>query len=170
MLGNAASIATLILFVIYFIGRGITVCRMRDLEQCSIEVKDYSFDHTEYQIVEEYPLDIDFTEEEPFGSAIIITSANGIYSFRIYEYEFDNDMNVVGKKTIVSRDKLINIGQSVVFYSYIPELIARYEIVYRTADFRKICFPVVDNLKSGVITESLVPHHTIRSVLYYLFR
>ena len=170
MLGNAASIATLILFIIYFVGRGITIHRMRDLERFDIVVKDKMFDYTEHQIVDEFELPNLSPMEDELCSAIIITSVSGIHSFKVYKRELDEDLNVVGKKLFCQREKMVNIGQSVVLYTFLPEAIARYDIEYHLADYRKVTFPIVDNMKSGVISEYIIPHHTFKSVLYYLFR
>lgn len=170
MLGNAASLATLILFVIYFAGRGITIIRMRDLERFDINVKEKGFEQAEHLIVEEYLLPNLFPMEDELNSAIIITSVSGIYSFKVYKYEFDDDFNVVGKKLVVQREKMVNIGQAIVLYAFLPEAIARYDIEYHLADYRKVRFPIVANMRSGILSEYIIPRHTVRSVLYYLFR
>lgn len=168
MLSNAASIATLVLFAIYFIGRFITIFRMQELEPIDLILTDTNFDQTDYQIVEEY-LGYSYEEGEVYP-VLILRSVAGIRSLVLYQYQYDSDFNVIGKKEISNRKKLINIGQSVVFYTYLPELEPIYEIEYETMDYRKIKFPIVDNMKNGVLTESMVPTHTVKSVLYYFFR
>ena len=168
MLSNAASIATLILFVVYFLGRFITIFRMQELEPIDLTLTDTSFDLNAYLIVDEF-----LNNSPPQGEVwpvLILKSITGIRSLVLYQYQFDDELNVIDKKVISKRNKLVNIGQSVAFYTGIPEIEPIYEIEYETMDYRKITFPIVDNLKSGVLSETMIPKHTIKSILYYFFR
>ena len=168
MLSNAASIATLVLFAIYFIGRFITIFRMQELEPIDLILTDTKFDRMKYQIVDEFLYDI--PPEGEVWPILVLRSISGIRSLVLYEYQYDNELNVIDKKVVSRRSKLVNIGQSIVFYTGLPELVPMYEIEYETMDYRKVVFPVVDNMKSGVLTEFMVPKHTVKSVLYYFFR
>lgn len=171
MLGNISAIATLTLFIIYFIGRVITIFMERDI--CHDEIKFLPIDHMDkYDIVEELEtFTINENMQEEFPSTVILTSKQGIRNISVFELVYDNELNEMKKsaKTITTYD-FLNIGQSFAIKTFVPELIPRYRIVYHTQDFKKVTLNISENLKSGVASEMLHPKHTFKSVFYYLFR
>ena len=78
MLAEISSIATLILFVIYFSGRVITICRTRSIFEDDIKVDSLSLSSTEYDIIEYVTLN-----KNPYNTCLL-TSKQGIYSVTIY--------------------------------------------------------------------------------------
>ena len=171
MLGDISAIATLILFVIYFIGRVITILMERDI--CHDEIKFLPIEDTDkYDVVEEIEtvaLNGDMSEE--FLSRVVLTSKQGIRNISIFELAYDNALNEIKKATkAIANYDFLNIGQSFAMKTFVPELIPQYRIVYYTQDFKKVTLNISENLKSGVVSEMLQPKHTFKSVFYYLFR
>lgn len=164
MLGNIASVATLILFVIYFVGRTITIFRTKNLYKDEVAIfKNNKYLMDEYNIVESFCV-----EDNPYNS-FILTSREGIYSISLYRLKFDNSMNVIGREK-VDEYKFLNVGQSLEVCLTIPELITTYELEYYTPDYKKVTIELWENLKNGVVSESATVKHTWKSFLYYLFR
>lgn len=163
ILSDVASIATLILFIIYFVGRIITIMKQRDIYYDQLEIllaDDNKYDH---HFVEEFHLD-----DDPYNN-FVITSAQGIWGLKIYQYQLDDNYQVLGK-SMVATYPFLNINHRVAIYLTVPELIPRYCVEYTTADFKRVTFDLKDNMKSSVLSEIARPKHTWRSVLYYLFR
>ena len=164
MLGDIASIATLILFVFYFIGRTFSIIRMRTLFRDEIAIVRSNHSSSQYQIVETFEID-----ENPYNS-FILTSREGIYSLSIYRVKWDVEYWQRIGRVKIGELPFLNVGQSVEIRLTIPELFTTCEIEYFTSDYRKIKIPVVDNPKSGVESEFVEPKHTWRSVLYHIFK
>lgn len=163
MLGDIASVATLILFVFYFAGRIITTLRTQSLYMDELIEEVPDFNRQNYNIIE------DFILEEAGYNSIILTSKQGIYSLSIFEINYDENLNRIGRTRVGGID-FVNIGCSVNIQLTIPELITTHEMEYYTHDFKKVTVELWSNLKNGVITESAKPKHTFKSWCYYLFK
>lgn len=165
LVSNAASVATLILFIIYFIGRAITVHQERALYFDKLDIRraqDRKY-NSDDDAVEEWTL-----EENPYN-VFTLTSAQGIWNLKVYQYELDKEWNIIGEKKI--RDyPFLNVGQSIAFYLTLPEIMPKYRVEYITVDFKKVQFELRDNMKNGVLSEIATPKHTVKSVMYYMFR
>ena len=74
MLGDIASVATLILFVFYFAGRIITTLRTQSLYMDELIEEVPDFNRQNYNIIE------DFILEEAGYNSIILTSKQGMKS------------------------------------------------------------------------------------------
>ena len=77
ILGNIASVATLILFVFYFIGRIITIVRNRYVFTDELRMMGAGFDNKEFDIVEVFDL-----EKEAYNSNIQ-SGANVMFSIML---------------------------------------------------------------------------------------
>lgn len=163
MLGDIASIATLILFVFYFVGRILTMLRTESLYMDELIEETSDFDRKNYNIIE------DFILEEDGYNSIILTSKQGIYSLSIFKINYDENLNKL-EHTKVDGIDFVNIGCSVNIQLTIPELVTTYEMEYYTHDFKKVTVELWSNLKNGFITESAKPKHTFKSWCYYLFK
>lgn len=163
-LGDWASVATLILFVIYFIGRVITIYRFQKLETNEIRIVTENTDISNYEIVDGFSLDDDPTY------TIIIKSVTGIKSLTIYKIIYDSEMNQIGREATANRMSFINIGHAIAISLSLPEILPRYELEYETMDYKKVTLQLVDNLKSGIISEGVVAKHNFKSVLYNLLK
>ena len=158
-----ASGATLILFIIYFIGRYMTIKKTKSifLDEVAIELSETSKDG--YNIVETFKL-----ENNPYNS-FILTSREGIYSLTVFKLLKDKKWNTIGRTEIHKYD-FLNIGQSLEFLFNDIDVGPNYEIEYYTPDYKKVTISLWSNLKNGVVSESAFPKHTWKSYLYYLFR
>ena len=162
-----ASIATLILFIIYFIGRYWTIKATRWVCEEKITVLHENNEINEYNIVDGF--DLSYSHKELVPSTIILTSVQGIYDFKIYECEYDLVKGITSKEVIHSVD-FVNIGNSIEIIAYLPDDRPEYLIEFTTNDYRKVTKELVDNLKSGVISEFYTAEHTRKSIFYYLFK
>lgn len=172
MIGDMASIATLILFVIYFVGRTITVFMEKQI--CYDEISFLSSrEPDKYDIIEEVNTIAWDDDNWSAGNItmVVLTSKQGIRNIKVYEIAYDDNYNEIedGLKEIDKCD-FLNVGQSFAIITELPELIPKHRIVYYTQDFKKVTFNISDNLKSGVASEMLQAKHTLKSILYYLFR
>jgi len=170
MLENISSIATLTLFVIYFVGRIITIVSTRRIWKDRVEfvygTMDTLDNYTRQNCVDQIYVD-EFQKTLLYG---VLTSVEGIRNISVYTAELDsNDVSVHKGRRIYHRD-LLNPNQSLVFHVETGELRPTLFIEYTSFDYMKIEFGWQDNLKSGVFSECVEPKHTIKSFLYYLCR
>ena len=164
ILGNIASVATLILFVFYFIGRIITIVRNRYVFTDELRMMGAGFDNKEFDIVEVFDL-----EKEAYNT-FILTSRQGIYDLAVYRILYDSDFNQIGRKRLEkSTYSFLNIGQSLAFRVTSPEIFTTYEVEYYTPDYKRVTIALWDNPKNGVLSESAKPKNTFKSVMFHLF-
>ena len=161
-ISNIASIATLILFVFYFVGRIITIIRSKPLYSDKIYIRKNTEELSSFNIVDEISL-------EDSNFCYIIQSEEGMYSLKILKISYCENMEEYGKRCI-KEYHFLNQNQSVSIIADVPDVVVRYEIQYYTYDFRKVVFPLGSCGKNTVITEMVKPKHTVKSVLYCLFR
>ncbi len=171
-LTDVATMATLILFVIYFIGRIITVRMEKKMFYDEIIFTSAErFNYNKFNIIDEISTENAGNESSYHETLVVVTSRRGIRNFKVQKMFYDDDLNEIrSKRETVGECKFLNIGQSYAIRTVIPELIPKYRIEYETQDFRKVSFEICDNLKSGVISETVVVKHTFKSGIYYLFR
>lgn len=164
ILGTASSVATLILFVIYFIGRTIATLQSRGLysDKLVIEGKK-DFDNTKYDVIENVIL------EKDAYNVFLIISNQGIWDLKIFQYKLDDEMNVVGEH-LVEKIKFVNIGEAIAIELTVPEIISTYRVEYISYDYKRIKFDLCDNMKNGVMSQMVTPRHTFKSLIYYFFR
>lgn len=159
MLGDIASIATLVLFVFYFIGRIITIIIVKPIWSDKIVNYDSATD-----IVEEYEIDNS-------GCKRALTATNGIRNLKIYAVEFDPKIGVVySSKKLLYEKAFLNIGQSIAICADLPDCIPKIIIEYETLEYMKVSIDWVDNCKNGVVSEIPMLKHTFKSIIYYLCR
>lgn len=158
ILGNIASVATLILFVFYFIGRIITIVRNRYVFTDELRMMGAGFDNKEFDIVEVFDL-----EKEAYNT-FILTSRQGIYDLAVYRILYDSDFNQIGRKRLEkSTYSFLNIGQSLAFRVTSPEIFTTYEVEYYTPDYKRVTIALWDNPKNGVLSESAKPKTHLRA-------
>ncbi len=163
VISDSASVATLILFVIYFVGRVITIVKQRNIYNDRLEILLANDEQVENNIVEDF-----YLEDNPYN-VFIITSVQGIWELKIYRNQLDENFNTQGQEKVAERS-FLNMGQSVAIHLTIPEMISSFCVEYITCDFKKVHLELVYNMKSGVLSEIVRPSHTWKSILYYLFR
>ena len=162
MLGNIASIATLILFVIYFIGRIISLIIEKKViyEKIDIYIKE-----------EDIPKDLKISDEyrcEHEGEILIITPYEKSYNWlAIYECKYNENLKKV--KELKKFEKIMN-NTSIRIDTVLTCGIPLYIIEFERSDFIKGTLILQSNGKNGIQEEMLTFHHTWKSVIYYLFR
>lgn len=171
MLGDISAIATLILFIIYFLGRTITILMERSI--CYDEIVYVPVEEqNNYDIVDEVcATDHDTSMSSINSEMVILTSRQGIHNIKVFKIGYDKDFNELPSATKkIAECKFLNIGQSYAIVTYVPECIPNYRITYRTQDFKKVTLNILENRKNGIVSEMISPKHTVWSIFYYLFR
>lgn len=159
-----SSIATLILFFIYFAGRIITILSVRKIwrDKVTLCASDYS----QYEIVDTVGNEIS-GEEDIIG---LLLSREGMRDVKVYSVIADTDGLQTQKGELLYTHKFLNIDQAIAFTVETGDLFPSLFIEYTSFDYMKIRMEWRDNLKNGVYSELVQPTHTIKSYLYYLFR
>lgn len=161
MLGDIASITTLILFVFYFVGRTITIFTVRKI---NFETINVSTENSNVENVEEVWY---AGEDTPYS--VLLTSTQGIFDIKLYKKICDEELNLIGYK-IEARKDFLNIGQVLEIKTMLPDIHAAYMLEYTMIDYRKVSFELVDNMRGGAFSAIATPRHTLKSVLYYYFK
>ncbi len=163
-LGDIASVATLILFVFYFIGRIITIVRNRYVFVDELRMMDAEFEYEGCNIVQVFDL------EKEACNTFILTSRQGIYDLAVYRILYDSDFNRIGRERLEKNTySFLNIGQSLAFRVTSPEIFTTYEVEYYTPDYKRVTIALWDNPKNGVLSESAKPKNTFKSIMFHLF-
>ena len=165
MLGNIASIATLILFVIYFIGRIISLIIEKKVIYENIDI---------YANADEMPKDIKIVDEyrcKYYNEILIITPYEKSYNWlAIYECEYNKKTNKLEKvKELEKFEKIIN-NTSIRVDATITCGIPLYMIEFERADYIRGTLILQSNGKNGVQEEMIKLKHTWKSIIYYIFR
>lgn len=165
MLGNIASITTLILFGIYFIGRIISLIIEKKMIYEKVDL---------YVDEEELPKDIKIVDEykcKYCDDILIITPYEKSYNWlTINECEYNEKSNKLEKtKQLEKFEKIIN-NTSIRIDATITCGIPLYIIEFERADYIKGVLILQSNGKNGVQEEMVKIKHTWKSVIYYLFR
>ena len=164
MLGDIASFATLFLFLIYFIGRIVTIFSFKQLwkDKIMVNLEEYS----SYDIVDEVACQAQ-REEPVYG---ILLSEEGMRNLKVFDVKVDRDGISRLKGNLIYERPFLNIGQAIAFRVMTGDLFPTLFIEYDRLDFTHVKIEWRDNLKNGVYSELVTPKHTIKSVLYYLCR
>ena len=165
MLGNIASIATLILFVIYFIGRIISLIIEKKVIYEKIDI---------YIEEEDIPKGLKISDEyrcEHKGEILIITPYEKSYNWlAIYECKYNEKNNNLEKIKELERFEKIMNNTSLKIDTILTCGIPLYMIEFERSDFIKGTLVLQSNGKNGIQEEMLKFHHTWKSVIYYLFK
>ena len=165
-LGNISSAVTLTVFLMYVIGRIVTIFAVKPFVRDKVVQLPNEKQCYEYGIVEDYP-------EQFKGSQIygLIVSKEGMRNIKIYDVDYGNPNHIIPKKgKIVFEKKFLNIDEAIAIWVEPGELVPRLYIEYESMDFLRVTIPWKDNLKNGVVSELIKPAHTWKSVLYLLLR
>ena len=145
MLGDIASIATLILFVIYFIGRVISIIIERNIKFESIDI---------------------YCSEKD-----IITPQTKSYNWiAIYKCKYDEKKNQLVKTKQLYKTNRIYNDTSFRVDTIISCAIPQYVLEFERSDYMKGKLYLQHNGKNGIEEEMLEFKHTLRSIIYYLFK
>ena len=119
-------------------------------------------DYAGYDIVDMIPPN----GTDRFG---LLLSKEGIRAIKVFEVTEKGSLPIK-KGNVIYRKKYLDIDQAIAFCCETGELYPRLFIEYIAYDYMKVKFAWQDNLKSGVFSENVRKHHTIRSILYYMCR
>lgn len=162
-IGYISSIATLISFAIYFIGKFIKIKISQKLRYENIEVYYTPDDvsNLNLQIVDEYDIG-------PINSEkLIVSSEVPINWIKMYECEFDDKKHNLKKGRLVAKHGFLRAGHAIQFNTYLACGIPSYMLEFERYDYLRGRFDVAENGKNGVLCASM--SHTFRSYLYYIF-
>ena len=166
MLGDIASIATLILFIIYFIGRIITITIEKNIRLESIDTFEF-----EEQIPKNIKIVDEFRENENYKEILILTPKVNYYNWiKVYSCKYDEKTNRIKKGKELYKTGIINNNTSFRFDTIISHGIPRYIIEFERNNFIKGDIEVVYNGKNGVQEELIKYHHSVKSIIYILFK
>ena len=158
-----SSIATLILFVFYFIGRIITIISVKRVWKDKVIID--ALDYEKYEIIDD--VGVDEKTDRRYG---ILLSKEGIRDLKVYAVTCDENNLLTKKGNLLYINPFINIDQAIAFCVETGDLFPTLIIEYTTFDYMKVRIEWRDNLKSGVFGEFIHPKHTLKSFCYYLFR
>lgn len=164
MLSDIASIATLILFLFYLIGRCITILTVNHLWKDKVIIGNC--EDTNYGAIEEIR-DYNNKNDQPYG---YLVSKQGIRDLKVYSAEFIEDSFGTRKGSLLLQVDFLNIDEAVAFYVMPGDLYPTLFVEYTTLDYMKVSLEWKVNLKSGVFSEFVRPKHTIKSFFYYFLR
>lgn len=162
LIGDLSAVATMILFLFYFVGRVVTIISIRKIwrDKVVVDLLDYS----QYEIIDEVGFDL---EEDIHG---VIISKEGIRDLKVFEVVPNSDGLMTKKGRLIYSNQFINIDQSIAIRCCTGDLFPTLIIEYVSFDYMKVKIEWRDNLKSGVLSELVVPKHTVKSFLYYLLK
>ena len=158
-----SSVATLILFIFYFIGRIIAILSVKQIWRDKIILRKP--DYKEYEIVDEVFLDN--YDNKIYG---ILLSKDGIRKLKIYRSVPDKKGICIANGQKIFERSFLNIDHAIATHEDTGELYPTLIIEYQTFDYMKVRINWCDNLKNGIIGELVRPKHTLKSFCYYLFR
>lgn len=166
MIGDLASIATLILFVIYFIGRCITIFMEKQIKYEDIDIYDNEKDiNVNEKIVEEFKC-----EDNNLNILIIKPTEKSFRWFRVYKNIYDDENDFIVERQKIYECKNIYNGNAIRIDTELAEIIPQYTIEFQRSDYMIGKVDLSGNWESGVQEELLRIRHTFTSVIYYLFR
>lgn len=158
-----SSVATLILFAFYFIGRIITIVSVKRIWNDKVILNAHNYE--EYEIID----DVVVGENSTVCYGILL-SKGGIRDLKVYDVAYDKDNLPTKKEKLLYTNPFINIDHAIAFCVETGDLFPTLIIEYTTFDYMKVRIEWRDNLKSGVFGEFIQPRHTLKSFCYYLFR
>lgn len=168
LLGNVASVATLILFVFYFLGRIWTISKEKALMRETFGFENIEFDNELTEDRENY-YDINGG-----GEIISITSEVPILWMQVIPIKYDKNLiDITSKKTppIIDHREPIKSNCPIFFRTNIPEGFPTYKIRFCRFDYVIVSFDIGYNGRLGGMTPvNYQISHTLRSYLYYLLK
>ena len=160
MIEYYASIATLILFIIYFIGRFWSIIQSKN----EIEEVLSREDSEEFKIVDEFNIGINNCEN------IFLTAQKTLLSVKVFECSFNSKTGKIKKGKLYCDCGRLRNNLTFKFNSYLVEGIPQYMIEYQSNDFTMGWLLFAENGKNGIVDELIYKKHTAKSVLFALFR
>jgi len=164
IIANISSIATIILFIFYFVGRIIIILKEIKLVCEKIELFITNDDEifNKYKIVDDISLDDDCIEY------MIITPCDKSYNWiKVFKYD---DTELKKKTCKYYRKDILNKGHSIKINANIAETIPKYLVQFERSDYIVGEMIIAHNGKNGIQEEMIKCNHTIKSILYYILK
>lgn len=159
IIGMLSSIATLILFLVYLIGKYFSIKKQEVLLSETINVC-YGSDAT-VKVRGSIDIGEDTSEE------IYISSSEPLRYVRLCLYDVEKDLDKQNKSFEKEYSNLKN-GQVLQVNTYLACGAPVYYVEYQRFDYVIGRFVLAENGKNGDLMEQLHIKHTRRSILYYL--
>ncbi|WP_346937334.1 hypothetical protein [Clostridium sp.] len=161
IISYASSIATLMLFVIYFIGRVWVIHKNKRLLFEKFALEYIGDDHIERK--NQYDLG---------GKELItVSSSQGLNWLKIYELKFDSvcgEMTVLNKQPVVTH-KILNVDEKLYLKTNTPCGIPIYRVRYQRFDYIEGSFDIgVDGKYGGLGMRDYKSKLTLKSYCYYI--
>lgn len=167
-LGDIASVATLVLFIFYFIGRVWVIIKEKVLIRETFGFENIGFDEEPSEERENY-YDINGG-----GEIISITSEVPILWLKVIPIQYsDNWVDITPKRAtpIIEHKEIIKSNCPIFFRTNIPEGFPTYKIRLCRFDYIMVSFDIAYNGRSGGMAPANYQiSHTLRSYLYYLLK
>lgn len=163
IIGLASSIISLVLFIIYIIGRCFMINEMKVTISETFDLF-YNDEERDFKVVEEYDIGDNNTEK------IYLKSSETLRWIKVYESEYNEKNNKFNKGRLLLNHNLLKRGFAVKLNTYLPCGIPSYIIEYQRYDFIIGELVLAENGKNGILEEQVSIKHTIKSILYYLVK
>lgn len=161
-IGNISAFATLISFIIYFIGKFIRIKMSKKLRYENIEVY-YNTQKNDLKIVDEYYIGTSNSE------IILVSSEVPLNWIKIYEFEYDDKKNKFIKGKLTEKHGFLRAGHAIQINTYLSCGVPAYILEFEQYDYLVGSFHFAENGKNGILEECVTMSHTFRSYLYYIF-
>lgn len=170
LLGAISSVATLVLFVFYFIGRFWAIKKRSTLMLEDFELENIP-NTTELENNADYYYELDGSR---YGEIISMHSKQPLLWVKVFSPVYDeNGHSISAKKVneVASFDGIIPEGKPIYLKTDILEGFPRYKVVFRRFDYFIGSFEIACNGRVGGMSPlnyTLKP--SIKGFLYYLFQ
>ncbi len=160
IVSTVASIATLVLFIFYILGR---IWSMNKIKQEIDEKLDREYNEN-FLIVDEFDVG-ENTEEK-----VYLTATHTLLSVRIYECFYSGKKGTISKGNLVCDCGSLRNGFTFQFNTYFPEGEPSYLLEYQSLDHTIGRLVFEENGKNGIVSEQLYKEHTVESWIYYFIK
>jgi hypothetical protein len=167
-LSDIASIATLILFIFYFLGRTWTIQKEKIL-MC----ESFDFENVEYDGEPEADRE-NYYDLNGGGEIVSIISQVPILWFHVIAIDYDRefrDVTPLNKKPIVAHEEPIRANCPIYLRTEIPEGFPAFKICFQRFDYAIVTFCMGYNGRFGGMSPVQYKiTHTLKSFLYYMLK
>lgn len=162
IVGCSSSVATLILFILYFCGKYFIIKQMKNT--IFENVVRYDSNPINLRVVEEYNVGENNSEQ------LFIYSSNSLNWIKVYECSYDDNKKIFVKNKLIIKHGYLRNGFSIKINTYLPCGLPSYILEYQRFDFIIGSLLLSENGKNGIVDEGLSIKHTFKSLLYYLVK
>lgn len=168
IIGTISSVATLILFVFYFLGRIWIMLKTKNLMLEDFDVED--IDHCS-DVPEDRGIYYDINGG---GEIVTIRSSQPILWLNVIPIKYNDDFEDITKKKdkpIVTHRNLIKRNESICLRIDICDGLPVYKVCFQRFDYIIVSFDIEYNGRNGGVSPTNYKmNHTCKSILYLLFK